>query len=123
MLKTNSAFDHPGIDPAFLTKPFDIEVLKEALQALQNFVKLPAWKGMLGAAANGTNNLNSDAAIEAFIRNTTITVKHPVGTCSVSKVVNGQLKVLGTTGLRVVDASVLVCDIDRDRFFILFDTV
>jgi 4-pyridoxate dehydrogenase len=54
----------------------------------------------------------SDADIDAHIRATGITVHHPVGTCRMGRaadpaaVVDPELKVRGTDGLRVVDASV-----------------
>jgi choline dehydrogenase/4-pyridoxate dehydrogenase len=55
----------------------------------------------------------SDAAIDAHIRATAITVHHPLGTCKMARasdpaaVVDPELKVLGIDGLRVVDASVM----------------
>jgi 4-pyridoxate dehydrogenase len=55
----------------------------------------------------------SDAAIDAHIRASAITVHHPLGTCKMARpsdptaVVDPDLKVLGVDGLRVVDASVM----------------
>jgi choline dehydrogenase/4-pyridoxate dehydrogenase len=55
----------------------------------------------------------SDAAIDAHIRATGITVHHPLGTCKMGPekddmaVVDGALKVRGVERLRVVDASVM----------------
>ena len=55
----------------------------------------------------------SDADIDAHIRNTSITVHHPAGTCKMGTssdplaVVDPQLRVRGIDGLRVVDASVM----------------
>jgi 4-pyridoxate dehydrogenase len=61
-------------------------------------------------------NCDSDDAIDEHIRNTSITVHHPAGTCRMgadkASVVDPQLRVRGVAGLRVVDASVmpdLVC--------------
>ena len=36
-----------------------------------------------------------------------MTMYHPVGTCSMGKVVNEELKVFGVENLRVVDASIM----------------
>ena len=36
-----------------------------------------------------------------------MTMYHPVGTCSMGKVVNSQLKVFGVENLRVADASIM----------------
>jgi 4-pyridoxate dehydrogenase len=55
----------------------------------------------------------SDADIDAHVRATMITVHHPVGTCMMGPasddmaVVDGELRVIGAEGLRIVDASVM----------------
>jgi 4-pyridoxate dehydrogenase len=55
----------------------------------------------------------SDDNIDAYIRATAITVHHPLGTCRMAAaaeegaVVDPELRVFGTEGLRVVDASVM----------------
>jgi choline dehydrogenase/4-pyridoxate dehydrogenase len=55
----------------------------------------------------------ADADIDAHIRNTCITVHHPLGTCRMGPesdtmaVVDPALRVRGTEGLRIVDASVM----------------
>ena len=54
--------------------------------------------------------VNTDAEIDTYIRNTVITVNHPLGTCAMGRgpdaVVDAELRVHGVEGLRVVDASV-----------------
>ena len=55
----------------------------------------------------------SDADIDAHIRNTAITVHHPLGTCRMGldsdalTVVDPELRVRGLDALRVIDASVM----------------
>jgi len=55
----------------------------------------------------------SDAALDEHIRNTAITLHHPLGTCKMGRetdemaVVDPQLRVRGVEQLRVVDASVM----------------
>jgi choline dehydrogenase/4-pyridoxate dehydrogenase len=55
----------------------------------------------------------SDAALDAHIAATGITVHHPLGTCRMGAVndddavVDGNLRVRGVEGLRVIDASVM----------------
>ena len=48
----------------------------------------------------------SEADILAWVRRTGMTLFHPTSTCAIGTVVDPELRVLGTTGLRVVDASV-----------------
>jgi choline dehydrogenase len=43
----------------------------------------------------------------AFAREVGDTVFHPTSTCSIGKVVDAELRVLGIEGLRVIDASVM----------------
>jgi choline dehydrogenase-like flavoprotein len=54
---------------------------------------------------------DSDADIEAHVRETTQTLYHPVGTCRMgsdaTSVLDTDLRVRGVEGLRVVDASVM----------------
>lgn len=58
-------------------------------------------------------DVRTDAEIDQFIAATADTVYHPVGTCRMGgthdagAVVDGDLKVRGIEGLRVVDASVM----------------
>ena len=70
-------------------------------KALQPFVKAEI---VPGAAKQ------SDAELDAAIRATAVTVHHPAGSCRMGvddgAVVDGELRVRGTQGLRVIDASV-----------------
>jgi choline dehydrogenase-like flavoprotein len=43
----------------------------------------------------------------AYIRQEATTVYHPTSTCSIGKVVDENLRVLGVEGLSVIDASVM----------------
>ena len=49
---------------------------------------------------------SSDEALSEYGRRAAHTVYHPAGTCAIGSVVDGDLKVIGLEGLRVVDASV-----------------
>jgi choline dehydrogenase-like flavoprotein len=48
-----------------------------------------------------------DASLWRYIQRNTTTLYHPVGTCGMGRVVDGELRVLGMESLRVVDASVM----------------
>jgi choline dehydrogenase len=56
-------------------------------------------------------HVRNDDQIDAFIRETAETIYHPVGTAKMGNdnmsVVDGQLRVHGVEGLRVIDASVM----------------
>ena len=55
--------------------------------------------------------VETDAEIDAWIRDTVTTVNHPLGTCPMGRgpdsVLDPNLKVRGVEGLRVVDAAAL----------------
>jgi 4-pyridoxate dehydrogenase len=55
--------------------------------------------------------VKTDADIDAFIRRTAITAHHPCGTCAMGigpdTVTDAELRVRGSEGLRVVDASIM----------------
>ena len=50
---------------------------------------------------------DSDEDILEFVRRAGQSVYHPTSTCAMGSVVDSELRVLGTTALRVVDASVM----------------
>ncbi len=86
--------------------------MREAVKAARTFVSAPAWSdyiiGEFGAFANTT----TDGALDAYIRSNSDTVDHPVGTVAMGNGTDGaldsHLRVKGTVGLRVVDASAFV---------------
>ncbi len=51
--------------------------------------------------------VTSDEALLEYIREDASTTYHPTSTCRIGSVVDENLKVLGVSGLRVVDASVM----------------
>jgi choline dehydrogenase-like flavoprotein len=113
-LSSRDPFDPPVIDPQLLNTNFDIFVLKEAVRSSRRFVTASAWKDYVVAPFSDQANITTDADLESYIRNTSSSEFHPVGTASMSPlrapwgVVDPDLKVKGVTGLRIVDASIFV---------------
>ncbi|KAG1842904.1 aryl-alcohol oxidase-like protein [Suillus tomentosus] len=111
-LASSDPFDNPIINPALLESPFDIYVMVEAIKSAKRFVEAPAWKGYI-IQALGALNSTIDEDLAEYARNSTSTVFHPVGTARMTSysnqdgVVNPDLLVKGSSGLRIVDASVL----------------
>lgn len=101
----------PLIDPALLSVASDIDPLIRAIKisrrmlAGASFAQYAATETLPGSAAA------SDADLAAFIRATSYTVHHPVGTCRIGTdadaVVDPELRVKGVSGLRIADASVM----------------
>ncbi|KAI0270475.1 aryl-alcohol-oxidase from pleurotus Eryingii [Gloeopeniophorella convolvens] len=110
-LASKNAFDFPVIDPALLNSPFDIFAITEAVKASQRFLAAQAWDGFVLAQFGNFANVTSDADIAQYARDNAATVFHPAGTAAMSPVgaksgvLDPDLRVKNTVGLRVVDAS------------------
>ncbi len=106
LLRSADPFDKPRIHYNFLTHPDDLKtIIKGTRLALEvsNQQQMAQFKGR----PIGPPPVKSDADIEEWFRKTAITVHHPCGTCPIGPVLDPQLRVHGTQGLRVVDASAM----------------
>lgn len=106
----------PLIQQNFLASPKDWESLRAGFRIARNLAAQPAMQPFIDAEFFPGTKCQSDEEIDEHIRQTSITVHHPAGTCRMgsdeASVVDPELRVRGVAGLRVVDASVmpdLVC--------------
>jgi choline dehydrogenase-like flavoprotein len=110
-LASANALDSPLIDPAFLEAPEDMETLVRGFKLMRTVMEAPALTPFRRRELAMSANAKSDDDIRAFIRQTSDTIYHPVGTCKMGAdplaVVDASLKVHGLEGLRVVDASIM----------------
>ncbi len=100
------------IQQNFMSTEREWKTLREGLKLMREIMAQPAMapfiKSELAPGKGAT-----DADLDAHIRNTAITLHHPLGTCKMgpdrdeTAVVDPQLRVRGVDGLRVVDASVM----------------
>ncbi len=101
----------PDIDPAYLTDDADMQTILAGLKIARNIMQSPSLAPHVGAPMRPDHEPVDDADMETFVRQYSETLYHPVGTCRMgddaSSVVDGQLRVRGVAGLRVVDASVM----------------
>jgi choline dehydrogenase-like flavoprotein len=101
----------PVIDPAFYSEPADLDDMLRGLRLARRVLEAPAWGPVRGAELRPGSAVQSDDALKDYIRASSVTCFHPVGTCRMGKnaddVVDAQLRVRGVDGLRVVDASVI----------------
>ncbi|TFK26032.1 pyranose dehydrogenase [Coprinopsis marcescibilis] len=111
-LASSNPFDHPKIDLNLFGHPFDMEAMKEGVKILKRFYSGPAWEGYITGFVGPDPDTLTDAEFEKRIKDTAITFFHPVGTASMSSkgskrgVVDGELRVKGASGLRIIDSSV-----------------
>ena len=101
----------PAIDPAFFKAPGDLERMVRGFKEMRRILQQPALAGHGGREHAASAAAQSDAQIEAFIRERADTIYHPVGSCRMGPgaddVVDAELRVHGLQGLRVVDASIM----------------
>ncbi|KAF5361142.1 hypothetical protein D9758_009037 [Tetrapyrgos nigripes] len=105
-----SAFDAPVLDPAYLSHPTDLTILRSGFQLLSKLATTAPLSSSMGDATFGPAS-NSDNDWNTFIQANAGTEYHPTGSCammprSLGGVVDETLKVYGTQNVRVVDASV-----------------
>ncbi|WP_375390914.1 choline dehydrogenase [uncultured Sphingomonas sp.] len=106
-------FADPKIEANYLATPEDRRVLREAVMIGRRVVGQDALTPYRGDELAPGDAVATDAQIDAWVRATAETIYHPVGTCRMGAaddaraVVDGQLRVRGLAGLRVIDASVM----------------
>lgn len=109
-LQSPDAATAPLIDPAFLSDPRDMDVLKAGVRAMYRILDTPPMADYMGRDRYPVD-LADDAALESLIRARADTVYHPVGTARMGSdeaaVVDPRLKVRGVDGLYIADASVM----------------
>ncbi len=97
----------------FLATENDWQTLRDGVRLVQKIGRQDVLKPFVKEEIAPGPAGDSDAAIDAHIRSTGITVHHPAGTCKMGvasdpmAVVDQQFRVHGTENLRVVDASVM----------------
>ena len=108
----------PTLDPKYLSHPLDIEILARytqfletlaATEPLASYLKPSGRRNAHAAEAHIATDL---AATKDYLRDSICSIWHPVGTCAMMPresggVVDERLRVHGTKGLRIVDASVI----------------
>lgn len=105
-------FAPPDIDLRIFTTDFDISAAVQVIKDAQTFIDASPWEGYIIGPFGDLANATTDDQLAEFSRNNAVTVNHAVGTARISPdnatygVVDSELKVKGTSGLRVVDASV-----------------
>jgi len=100
----------PVIRLNFLTAPGDIEQLREGVRKTREIIAQRSWDELRGEEISPGKNIQSDAELDAWIRDNAGTGYHAVSTCRMGTdemaVTDADGKVHGIKNLRVVDASV-----------------
>ncbi|WQF89997.1 Putative glucose-methanol-choline oxidoreductase, FAD/NAD(P)-binding domain superfamily [Colletotrichum destructivum] len=103
----------PIINPNYLGHEHDLEAAVQAIKYCRRIAQTEPMRSTWESEYEpGLDAVQTDEQWRQFALNTTLSIFHPVGTCSMlpkkdGGVVDADLKVYGTANLRVVDASVI----------------
>lgn len=110
-LASDDPFDPPVIDPNYLATEEDRRAMRESVKICREIVAQAPFDAFRGEEVVPGAACRSDAEIDAYVRETGETIYHPVGTVAMgasdSAPLDGELRLRGIEGLRVVDASVM----------------
>jgi choline dehydrogenase len=112
-LRSADPFDDPAIAPGYLAAEEDRRALRQGVALTRDLANQAALKAIVTREVEPGLTADSDQALDAWIRRTGETIYHPVGTCRMGAaddpmaVADSALRLIGLTGLRVVDASVM----------------
>lgn len=110
-LRSSNPDDPPRIFFNMLGERADMETMIAAFKASRDVFARKPMKDLVVGSHWPDELVKSDAQIEAFLREGTGPMHHPVGTCTMGvgseAVVDAELRVRGIDGLRVADASVI----------------
>jgi choline dehydrogenase/4-pyridoxate dehydrogenase len=102
----------PRIDQGLLSTADDWKALRNGIALFRDIARRPELKPFVARELGPGPDVTTDAQLENYVRRTAVTAHHPAGTCKMgadrdaTAVVDDRLRVRGTSGLRVVDASV-----------------
>ncbi|MFM5950065.1 MAG: GMC family oxidoreductase, partial [Novosphingobium sp.] len=107
LIKSRDAAEHPAIRPNYLSAEADRRVAAQSIRITREIVGQPALARYNPEEVRpGSNYASEEELIEAAGAVGT-TIFHPAGTAAMGSVVDGELRVKGVNGLRVIDASVM----------------
>lgn len=103
--------DPPRIQAGYLGDAHDLDTLLAGIRLSRDIIRAAPFDTFRGAEVFPGEDITTRRELEGVLRRKAETIYHPVGTCRMGtddrSVVDGELRVRGLEGLRVVDASVM----------------
>lgn len=110
-LKSRDPHAHPSILFNYMSHEQDWQEFRDGIRITREIMAQPALDQYRGREISPGAHVQSDAELDDFIRNHAETAYHPSCSCKMGEdemaVVDGQGRVHGVQGLRVVDASIM----------------
>ncbi len=110
-LASDDPDDQPIIDENMLAEPGDLERLRDATRRMFDLSRQPSFDSIvqrisIDIKGTPTSTLDSDQALDDWLRATSSDAQHICATAAMGTVVDAECQVFGHEGLRVIDASV-----------------
>ncbi|USP79500.1 GMC oxidoreductase [Curvularia clavata] len=104
--------DKPVINPNYLSHPYDLQAISSLAKFMRKVASSSPMSDLWTQEYEPGSAVQTDKDWEDFARANTLSIYHPIGTAALlpqkdGGVVDPSLKVYGTKGLRVVDASII----------------
>ncbi|MBA1204833.1 choline dehydrogenase [Pseudomonas capeferrum] len=110
-LRSRDPADPPRVQLNIFDNEEDLATVRRGIAAVRKIYATEPQASLVASEVLPGARVASDAALDAFIRQTAGVTQHPVGTCCMGHgpdaVVDPQLRVHGIAGLRVIDASIM----------------
>ncbi|WP_313515895.1 choline dehydrogenase [Pseudomonas sp.] len=110
-VKSRDPHEHPSILFNYMSSEQDWQEFRDAIRLTREIMAQPALDPYRGREISPGVEVQSDEQLDAFVREHAETAYHPSCTCKMGSdamaVVDGQGRVHGLQGLRVVDASIM----------------
>ena len=110
-LRSANAEDDPEICFNYMSKPQDWQEFRAAVRLTREVFAQQAFAPYRGAELSPGSAVQSDAELDAFLKDAVESAYHPSCTCKMGSdemaVVDAECKVRGLNGLRIVDSSIM----------------
>jgi choline dehydrogenase len=94
-----------------MSSPAEFEIMRRGIREARRIYRTEPQGRLTGEETLPGAHVNTDDALDEYIRKAVTLTQHPVGTCKMGHdpmaVVDPQLRVRGIEGLRVADASIM----------------
>jgi choline dehydrogenase len=111
-LRSSDPKDQPKILFNYMSEPSDWEDFRACVRLTREVFEQPAMAGHVKAEIQPGVGVQSDAELDAFLKEHVESAYHPCGTCRMGRrddplaVVDEECRVIGVEGLRVADSSI-----------------
>lgn len=110
-LASNDPGQKPIVDPNYMSHPEDWEEMRASVRLTREIFAQDAFRDLRGGEIAPGKDIKTDAEIDAWVAQHAESAYHPSCSCKMGSddmsVVDGQTRVHGITGLRVVDSSIM----------------